>query len=114
MPVDDRFMVFGTFDPDFAKAEVTRLLTRTPAPTAVLTGGVGATIGAARAVRQLRRQLGEDVTVVALDEWPAFDILAPAMPSVFRDPDELGAASARLLLDMLTGGEPRVETIDTV
>lgn len=112
--VDERLTVFGTFDPDFAKAEVTRLLTRTPRPTAVLAGGIGPTIGAARAVRQLRLSLGDDVTIVALDEWPGFDALAPAMPSVFRDSDELGTASARLLLDMLEGGDPRVETIDTV
>lgn len=112
--IDDRLVVFGTFDPDFAKAEVTRLLTRNPRPTAVLAGGIGPTIGAARAVRQLRMALGGDVTVVALDEWPGFDALAPAMPSVFRDSDELGIASARLMLDMLNGGAPRIETIDTV
>lgn len=112
--IDERLTVFGTFEPDFAKAEVTRLLTRTPPPTAILAGGIGPTIGAARAVRQLRLKLGEDVTVVALDEWPGFDALTPAMPSVFRDSDELGTASARLLMDMLAGANPRVETVDTV
>lgn len=112
--VDEALTVFGTFDPDFAKAQVTRLLTRAAPPTAVLAGGVGPTIGAARAVHQLRRKLGDDVVVVALDEWPAFDVLAPAMPSVFRDSDELGTASARVLLDMLDGSDPRTETIDTV
>ena len=114
VPLDERLVVFGTFDPDFAKAEVTRLLTRKVRPTAVLAGGIGPTIGAARALRQLRMTLGDDLVVVALDEWPGFDALAPAMPSVFRDSDELGTASARLLLDMLEGGEPRTETIDTV
>lgn len=112
--VDEQLTVFGTFDPEFAKAQVTRLLTRPSPPTAVLAGGVGPTIGAARAVRQLRKKLGDEVVVVALDEWPAFDVFAPAMPSVFRDSDELGSASARLLLDMLAGGDARTETIDTV
>lgn len=107
-------LVFRTFDPDVAKAEVTRLLSRSPAPQVILAGGIGPTIGAARAVRQLRLRLGEDVIIVALDEWPGFDALVPTMSSVFRDSDELGTASARLMLDMLAGASPRTETIDTV
>lgn len=111
--LDERLLRRGRFDADYAKPEVTRLLTRPDPPTAILAGGVGPTIGAVRAVRQLQLRLGEDVVVVALDEWPAFDVLAPRMPSVTRDSDEMGTASARLLLDMLDGGDPRVEMIDT-
>lgn len=112
--VDEKFAVFGTFDPDFAKVEVTRLLTLSSPPTALLAGGIGPMIGAVRAIRQLRGTIGKDLTVVALDEWPGFDALAPAMPSVFRDSDEMGTASARLVMDMLAGAAPRVETVDTV
>lgn len=111
--LDDDLLRCGRFDADYAKPETTRLLTRRDPPTAILAGGVGPTIGAVRAVRQLRLRLGEDVVIVALDEWPAFDVLAPVMPSVTRDSDEMGTASARLLLDMLDGGDPRVEMIDT-
>jgi len=113
MPLDDNLLSFGQFDADFAKAEVTRMITRPDPPTAILAGGVGPTIGAVRALRQLRRKLSEDITVVALDEWPDFDVLAPEMSSVARDSAELGKASARLLLDMFDGGSPRRETIDT-
>lgn len=113
LDLDDDLLSLGRFDAEYAKPEVTRLLTRPDPPTAILAGGVGPTIGAVRAVRQLRRRLGEDVVVVALDEWPAFDVLAPVMPSVTRDSDELGTASARLLLDMLNGGDARVEMIGT-
>lgn len=111
--LDEDLLRRGRFDADYAKPETTRLLTRRDPPTAILAGGVGPTIGAVRAVRQLRLRLGEDVVIVALDEWPAFDVLAPVMPSVTRDSDEMGTASARLLLDMLDGGDPRVEMIDT-
>ena len=110
---DERLLCRRQFDAQVAKAEVTRLLSRADPPTAILAGGVDPTIGAVRAVRALRRELGQDVVVVALDEWPAFDVTAPAMPSVARDSGELGAASARLLLDMLDGGEPRVELLET-
>ncbi len=106
-------MVFGDTDSNFAKAEVIRLLSRTPPITALLTGGVGITAGAMRAMRQLRKQAGTDVAIVALDEWPFFDVFSPWLASVARDSGEMGVASANLLLDMLGGAVARTETIDT-
>lgn len=111
--VDDDMLVFGSFDADFAKGEVSRLLSRSPKPTALLTGGVGSTLGALGALRQLRLRPGKDVAMVALDDWPAFDALTPPLSSVARDSAEMGAVSARLLLDMLRGGEARIEHIET-
>jgi LacI family transcriptional regulator len=106
--------VFGEFDPDFAKAQLIRMLPRAPSVTAVLTGGLGTTAGALRALRQLRKEPGKDVALVALDEWPDFDVFAPWLSSVTRDSGEMGTAAAALLLDLLNGAENRVETIDTV
>lgn len=111
---DPALASLGEWDADYAAAEAVRLLSTPQAPTAVLAGGVGATAGVLRGLRRLRRQAGQDVTVVALDEWPYFDVMAPPLPSVIRDADEMGRASARLLLDMLAGGAARTETIDTV
>jgi LacI family transcriptional regulator len=111
--VDEDLVVAGGFDMDYAKAEVIRLFSRSPEPTALMTGGVGSTAGALRALRQLRREPGREVAIVALDEWPMFDVFTPNLASVARDSDEMGTASARLLLDMLDGASPRVVTIDT-
>lgn len=114
LPWDDSRASLGQWDEDYAKAETIRLLSSAEPPTAILAGGVSATAGVLRGLRQLRRTVGRDVTVVALDEWPYFDVLAPPLPSVLRDADEMGRASAQLLLDMLGGGAPRTETIDTM
>lgn len=111
--LEDRLLCLHKFDAGVAKAEVTRLLSRPDPPTAILAGGVDPTIGAIRALRSLRLTLNDDIVVVALDEWPAFDVLAPPMPSVARDSGELGTAAARLMLDMLDGGDPRVEMLET-
>lgn len=109
----DEHMVFGEFDAEFGKSEVIRLMSRPPAITAILTGGFGTTVGALRAMRQLRKEPGRDVSMVALDEWPAFDVFSPWLSSVARDSGEMGAAAAHLLLDMLAGADARAETIDT-
>ncbi|MBO4208654.1 substrate-binding domain-containing protein, partial [Micromonospora echinofusca] len=72
-----------------------------------------ATAGTLRALRQLRREPGRDVALVALDEWPMFDVFTPDLATVSRDTDEMGTVSARLLLDMLDGAAPSTVTIDT-
>lgn len=111
--VDENLIVSCGFDMDLVKAEVIRFFSRTPEPTAMLAGGVGGTAGALRALRQLRREPGRDVAMVALDEWPMFDVFAPDLASVSRDSDEIGTASARLLLDMLDGADACTVSIDT-
>jgi LacI family transcriptional regulator len=111
--VDEDLVLSGDFSADYAKAEVIRLLSRSPEPTALLTGGVGSTAGALRGLRQLRRVPGKDVALVALDEWPMFDVFTSDLASVARDSGEMGTASARLLLDMLDGADPGTVTIDT-
>lgn len=110
---DDALLSIGTFTSDFSKSEVIRLMSRRPAPTAVITGGVLTTAGAIRAFTQLGRRLGEDVAFVALDEWPLFDVTTPSLASVARDPNEIGTTAARLMLDMLGGGEATTITVPT-
>ena len=111
---DQSLLSIGNFGDDYGKAEVVRLTARKPAPTAFLTGGVLVTAGALRALMQLGRTPGVDIAVVALDEWPLFDISVPSLASVSRDPNEMGTTAARLLLDMLGGAEPTALTVPTI
>jgi LacI family transcriptional regulator len=111
---DPSLQAFASFDAKFAKAETLRLLSAREPATALLTGGVPTTAGALRALRQLRLTLGQDVSLIALDEWPFFDALTPNLASVSRDSDEMGAASAQLIIGMLNGDSARTITVDTV
>ena len=110
---DERFLSVGNFGDDFSKSEVIRLMSQRAAPTAILTGGVLTTAGAIRALNQLGKQPGIDVSLVALDEWPLFDISTPRLASVARDASEIGTTAARLLLDMLSGSELTSLTVPT-
>lgn len=114
VPVDETLILASSFDSDYSKSQVTKLLSREMEPTAVITGGIGTTAGALTAMRQLGLKPGRDVSLVALDEWPMFEIFTPHLASVSRDSNEMGTTSARLLLDMLSGLKPRTVIIDTV
>lgn len=111
--VDDDLIRLRGFDQSFAKAEALRMLSTSARPTAVLTGGIGTTVGMLQAIRHLRLRVGEDVAIVVLDEWPHFDVLTKGFASVSRDSGEMGAAAAGLLHDLLKGEPARTVTIDT-
>ena len=110
---EDALLSIGQFTSDFSKSEVIRLMSRRPEPTALITGGVLTTAGAIRALSQLGRTPGEDVAFVALDEWPLFDVSTPSLASVARAPNAIATTAARLMLDMLGGGEATTITVPT-
>jgi len=114
LEVDESLIMASSFDSDYSKSQVSQLLSREVTPTALITGGVAATAGALTAMRQLRVEAGRDISIVAMDEWPMSEFFSPTLASVVRDSTEMGAAAARLLLDMLSGLQPRSVTIDTV
>lgn len=109
----EELQFYARFDQEHGEETVRALMRLPQRPTAILTGGIGPTMGAILAVRELGLELGTDITVVALDEWPYFDALAPSIPSVTRESDELGAAAAALMLEALSGAAPRVVHLET-
>lgn len=103
----------GGFDTQYARDEVIRMMSSRPAPTALLGGGVGSTAGVLASLRQLGIAPGEQISMVALDEWPMFDIFLPDLASVSRDSGHIGIAAAQLLLDVLGGAGPCTVSVAT-
>lgn len=64
-------------------------------------------------MRSLNLAIGHDVAFVAIDEWPMFDVILPALSSVYRDAEMIGRESARLLLEIMRGAKPRKTVIET-
>lgn len=113
LPIEERLMMFGGFDADFAETAVRRSLSAADPPTAVVSGGIMTTDGVLRAIRRQGLAVPDDVAVVALDEWPLFDAAPDPLPSVSRDPAEIGTAAAELILERLNGEPPRTIVVPT-
>ncbi len=113
LPINENNIRLGNFTEEFSERQTYLLFSSPTVPTAILTGGVGATAGAIRALRSLSLTIGTDVSFVAIDEWPMFDVILPQLSSVYRDAEMLGRESARLLLEIMRGAKPRKTVIDT-
>ena len=112
--VDRDLIRLGSFSDIYAYKEVKDLFSTKNRPTALITGGVGASTGALLAFKELGIVPGVDLAFIALDEWPMFQVLSDSFSSVFRDPEAMGRESARLIVDILKGKESRSIIIPTV
>jgi LacI family transcriptional regulator len=101
------------FTEKYAKEESLKLFKLPNPPTAILTGGIGASAGTLHALRELGKSPEKDVTIIALDEWPLFDLLNPALSSVYRNPELIGKYAAELILELMRGEGPRTILIPT-
>ncbi|CAB4923355.1 unannotated protein [freshwater metagenome] len=113
IPINENNIRLGNFTEEFSERQTYLLFSSPHVPTAILTGGVGATAGAIRALRSLNLTIGSDVAFIAIDEWPMFDVILPQLSSVYRDPEMIGRESARLLLEIMRGAKPRKTVIET-
>ena len=113
IPIDRNLIRLGKFGEKFAHEQTLELFTCDTKPTALITGGIGASAGALSALKELGLIIGKDIAFVALDEWPMFDVLTSHISSVYRDPEEMGRQAARLILEIINGEAPTQSIIPT-
>lgn len=82
-------------------------------PTAVFAASLVTALGALGAFRQAGVDVPGDLAVVAMDEHPVATHTDPPLTTVAMPLEEMGAAAAGLLLDMVEGAKPRRVLIDT-
>jgi len=82
-------------------------------PTAIISGGVQQTVGVLNGLSDISANPGLDVALVACDEPPLLRAIRPPISVVTRDAVEMGRQAAYLVLGMLEGASPRVETLLT-
>lgn len=88
------------------EAGARQLLDQAPAVGAILGGNDLIALGACRVLAEQDRQVPHDVSVIGFNDMPFLDMFEPPLTSVHVPQYELGAESARLLLERLSGGEP--------
>ena len=113
LPLPEKLIALGGFDAEYALIHTRHLLLKDPRPTAFVAGGIGSTAGVVRAFNEMKLKIGGDIALIALDEWPLFDVFATDISSVYRDPEAIGSEAAHLILEVLNGNEPRQSIIDT-
>ena len=107
--------VTGAFSASFSRVQTAELLSRPirKRPTALLAGGVQATIGVLEALSDLGLRPGEDISLVVVDDLPWLRVLRPKISAVSRDPEAIGRVAAELLLAQIGGAPPSTVMLPT-
>ena len=107
--------ITGVFSASFARATTADLLRRPEGqrPTALIAGGVQATIGILEGLSELGLRPGEDISLVVCDDLPWLRVLRPRISAVSRDPEAMGRAAADLVLSMIKGDPVATITLPT-
>jgi LacI family transcriptional regulator len=107
--------ITGVFSASFARATTADLLLRPEGqrPTALIAGGVQATIGILDGLSELGLRPGEDISLVVCDDPPWLRVLRPRISAVSRDPEAMGRAAADLVLSMIKGDPVSTITLPT-
>lgn len=100
------FIKSGDFGAGHGERATIELLRRPNPPTAIIAGGNQILVGVMRAVRDLHLRIPADLSLITCDDVPLTTFLQPSLATISRNPEEMGRAAARLLLDEMSGGEP--------
>jgi len=114
IPIQREFIKLGKFGEDFAYQMTYELFKdKLSRPSAIITGGIAASTGALKAFKLLNIAIPEDVEMVAIDEWPLFEMLTTDISSVYRDPKNMGEEVAKLMIQLLNNGRPNQVKLPT-
>ena len=107
--------LLGDFREEGGYQAALRLLALESAPTALFAANNLMTVGALRALHDMRVRVPEEVSIVGFDDLMLAELLSPPLTVVDRPMEEQGALAMRLLLNRLDGRsqKPREIVLDT-
>lgn len=109
LPVDESLLVPGGFDLEGGRAAMCRLLAEAPDVTAVFAASDEMAMGAILAARAAGLDVPGDLSVVGVDGHPLGELVG--LTTMAQPAAEQGALAARLVLDMIAGVEPALESL---
>lgn len=103
----------GAFTESHGAAATRELLTGRRQPTAIIAGGNQILVGVLGELAARELRIPHDLSVVTCDDVPLAKFFTPTLAMIRRDPYEMGAVAARLMLDRLGGGPAETVTLPT-
>ena len=110
LPYDDTLVSVGDFTAGGGYDAAKRLLVARPDVDAIFAASDLAAFGVVRAVVESGRRVGDDVAVIGFDDIPAAAEQQPPLTTVRQPIPELGVAMTRLLLERISGQEPKARS----
>lgn len=101
LEVEDGLLLEGSYDRDWGRAGMARLLALDVPPTAVFAGGDGIAAGAYTACADAGVAVPHQMSIVGFDDAPYAQHLAPPLTTVRHPLTQIGATAATVLLDRL-------------
>ena len=100
IPVDPDLVCGGAFEIVNGATYATELLAQANPPTAIFALNDGIAIGVYHAANLAGLRIPDDLSVVGFDNYNLDEWLVPPLTSVHQPLEEMGAAAARMLLDL--------------
>lgn len=110
---DETMSLVGSLSAEHGERSTEQLLAMDPRPTAIIAGGNQVLAGCVRALHRHGTSIPDDMSLVTCDQVDLSELHAPPIASIARDTLLLGRTAAELLLERLTGGEPRTVLLPT-
>ena len=113
LSVDPGLLLEGSYDRDWGRAGMARLLALDAPPTAVFAGGDGIAAGAYTACADAGVSVPHQMSIVGFDDAPYAQHLAPPLTTVRHPLTQIGAAAATALLDRLDAAKDTIKSADS-
>ncbi|UQA96096.1 LacI family DNA-binding transcriptional regulator [Streptomyces halobius] len=101
LPSAPELLAGGNSEAVGAQDATRRLLAAPEPPTAIITANNAMTIGALRALRDMRLQVPRDIALACFDDFSWADLFEPRLTVIAQPSKDIGTAAVRLLLERL-------------
>ncbi len=101
LPIDERLIQLGAFDPDVARDAAHRLLTMADPPTAIFAANDLSAITAMEAAAALRLRVPDDLSLVGFDNVPESALASPPLTTVEQPIRQMGQRAMELLVRLI-------------
>ena len=107
LPEDDSLIANCDGSKDDAYISMSRLLSLTPPPDAVICSDNIISIGAMKAIKEKKIDVPNEIGIVSFDSFPIADLVEPTLTTVDIDVYEMGVEAAKLLLKLMENPSTR-------